>query len=102
MHMLKSKYQSWMHTHSWDVSIKLSRLDAQKVLRENPTLKPQLKFILDEAYERARLEASNETGLSEETFPEECPWEVDEIMEMKTAPKMTHTNQRRLGNNCVK
>lgn len=90
MHMLKVKYQPLMHTHSWDISIKLSRLDAQKTLNENPSLKSQLDEILRDAYERARLEASKETGLPDNTFPKDCPWSIDEAMGIETKPKMKH------------
>jgi len=39
MHMLKVKYQPHMHSRSWDLSIKNSRLDVKRTLKENPSLK---------------------------------------------------------------
>ena len=51
-----------------------------KTLKKNPSLKPKLKEIIDDAYYTARLSASQETGLLEDTFPEECPWTIKEIL----------------------
>lgn len=80
MHMLKVKYQPERHTKSWDLSIKNSRHQAKKVLKENPSLKPKLQQSLKDAYFSARLEAAIETGLEERAFPKECPWKIDEIL----------------------
>ncbi len=79
MHMLKVKYQPIMHTASWDASIKGARFKAQKTLSDNPSLKPKLKNILEDAYFTARLKAVIETKLDEKTFPENCPWKLKDI-----------------------
>ena len=87
MHMLKSKYQPKKHTKSWDLSIKNSRFKAESVLKDNPSLKPQLNEILKEAYFAARLDAALETGLKEETFPEECPWKLEDVLQVNQKRK---------------
>lgn len=79
MHMLKVKYQPKKHTISWDLSIKESSHKAQTALSENPSLKPKLKNILEDAYFSARLRAALETKLAEKTFPEKCPWILNDI-----------------------
>lgn len=79
VHMLKSKFQPEKHTRSWDLSMKHSNIKSNNVLKKNPSLKPQLKGILEETYECSILTAEKETGLSEKIFPEECPWELREI-----------------------
>ncbi len=79
LHLLKVKYQPKKHTRSWDLSIKQMSHSAKKTLSENPSLKPKLKEIVDDAYFSARLQASSETGLDENTFPEKCPWSLKEI-----------------------
>lgn len=79
MPKLKVKYQPEMHTGSWDASIKEASFKVQKTLSNNPSLKPKLKEILKEAYFAARLKAVVETRLKEETFPEECPWNLKNI-----------------------
>jgi len=79
MHMLKVKFQPQMHTSSWDRSIKIQSHKSQQTLSENPSLKSKLKDILNDAYFSARLEAMNETGLPDNTFPEKCPWVLKDI-----------------------
>lgn len=80
MHMLKAEYQPEKHTRSWDLSIKNSKFKANKILKENPSLKPTLNEILKDAYFSARLDAALETGLDEKKFPKECPWKNKEIL----------------------
>ncbi len=79
MHMLKIKYQPYMHTRSWDLSIKICQNKFKKILKKNPSLKPLLKEIIYDSYESARLEAAKETGLDENIFPEHCLWSVKDI-----------------------
>lgn len=79
MHMLKVKFQKEKHTKSWDRTIKIASHKAHKTLSENPSLKPKLKEIIEDAYFSARLMAANETNLSEKTFPEKCPWDLKVI-----------------------
>jgi hypothetical protein len=68
-----------MHTASWDASIKEAQFKVKKILERNPSLKPKLKGILQEAYSAARLKAVRDTGLEENTFPEECIWQLKDI-----------------------
>jgi hypothetical protein len=79
MHKLKVKYQPDMHTTSWDHSIKIHQHKAELTLFENPSLKPKLKNIIKEAYFSARLEASNQTRLPANSFPDDCEWNLREI-----------------------
>lgn len=79
MHMLKIKFQKEKHTRSWDLSAKASSLKAQQVLSQNPSLKPKLKQILDEAYSFAVLKAALETDLDESTFPKKAPWSLKDL-----------------------
>jgi hypothetical protein len=83
MHMLKKEFQPEKKTRSWDLSIKNSRIDANTVLKENPSLKHKLPEIFKEAYKKAILGAALETGLEEKVFPKKCPWEIEEILEKK-------------------
>ncbi len=79
MHMLKVEFQPGKHTTSWDISTKVASHKAQKTLLENPSLKPKLKEIVEDAYFSARLDAALETKLDEGTFPEKCPWSLKDI-----------------------
>jgi hypothetical protein len=80
MHKLKVDYQPEKNKgNSWILSIKGASHKANKTLNENPSLKPKLKAILEDAYFSARIKAAVETGLDEKTFPEKCPWSLKEI-----------------------
>lgn len=83
LHLLKIKYQPGKHTKSWDLSVRNSQNEVKILLKENPSLKAQLATILDEAYFTGRLSAIAETGLPEDVFPEECPWDIKKILEKK-------------------
>ena len=79
LHLLKIKYQPEKHTRSWDLSVKNARYHAQKLYRQNPSMKKYLPALFKDAYFTARLKAIDETGLEEEVFPEECFWSIEEI-----------------------
>lgn len=80
MHMLKEKYQNNKASKSWALSIKNSRLKVKRILKDNPSLKPKLDEIIKDAYASARLDAAEETGLPEKTFPKKCEWSTEEIL----------------------
>lgn len=77
MHMLKMEFQSKKQSKSWALSIKESAYKARKTLSENPSLKPKLKEIVEDAYFSARLKAAIETKLDEGTFPKKCSWGLE-------------------------
>ena len=42
--------------------------------------------IINDAYELARGDAADETGLPESDFPETCPWTYTQIVDMEFWP----------------
>lgn len=81
VHLLKIKYQPSRHTRSWDRSIGNAKIEIEKILEDNPSLKREMEMIFNEAYPHARKKASVETELELKTFSEKCPWTMKEIME---------------------
>jgi Domain of unknown function DUF29 len=79
-HLLKWDHQPGRRSRSWAGSIRIQRVHAQRTLKENPSLKPRVPHIIEEAYEIARLEAAEETGIEEDVFPVDCPYDWDAIM----------------------
>jgi hypothetical protein len=67
-------------SRSWATSVKDQRVAFHDLLDDNPGLKHRLDEALTRAYRRARLQASVQTGLAEETFPENCPYTLDDLM----------------------
>jgi Domain of unknown function DUF29 len=81
LHLLKWDRQPSMRSRSWTLTVREQRRRAERQLRKNPGLKSQLDEALEGAYEDARLEAANETGLPLSAFPMRRPFEYAEIME---------------------
>ncbi len=80
LHLLKWDHQP-DRRRSWTLSILEQRRRAQRQLRRSPGLKSQLDDALTAAYEDARVEAANETGLPLRAFPATPPFDYAEIME---------------------
>ncbi len=80
MHLLKWRHQPERRGNSWRATIKEQRRQVQKLLTESPSLRPELASILLDAYEGAVLAAVAETDLDESTFPEVCPFTVEQAL----------------------
>jgi hypothetical protein len=47
----------------------------------SPSLVSLLPQMLPEAYAQARVDAGEETGVTLETFPDHCPWSVEQVID---------------------
>lgn len=81
MHLLKWRYQPERRGSSWVYSIRNGRNAIERLLENNPSLKPQLPALIMIEHRRARKEAAAETGLPLTTFPEQCPFTLEHITE---------------------
>ena len=79
MHLLKWQYQPQRRGTSWQSSINRGRDEIEVLLNESPSLNPQLSTLITDEYRRARKEASIETHLPLTTFPEQCPFTLEQI-----------------------
>lgn len=89
MHLLKCQYQpnKRFTGRSWRKTIATQRVDLDRLLRKNPSLRARLpEFILD-AYPDAVKKAIIETRLDKHTFPSECPWSAAQIMDEEFWPE---------------
>ena len=80
LHLLKWRYQPDYQTRSWRDSIAENRAGVPEALQETPSLRPQLPLLLVECYPPARRKAARQTRLPLVTFPEHCPWTVEQIL----------------------
>ena len=80
MHMLKWHYQPERRGTSWRLTIRNQRTEIRDLLKENPSLSAQLPNELLTNYADARELATDETGLPENTFPDECPFSLEETL----------------------
>ena len=76
MHRLKWEYQPWYRTRSWTLTMKEQQLQAVRLVRQNPSLKPLVHQLFADAFSGARALALIETGLSEGDIPTVCTFDV--------------------------
>lgn len=86
-HLLKWNFQSERKGKSWKFTIKEQRVRIESLLRKNPSLSHEIEEQIEEAYEVALLVAEKETDLNEETFPNTCPFSLEEILNKDFFPE---------------
>ncbi|MBM3553572.1 MAG: DUF29 domain-containing protein [Alphaproteobacteria bacterium] len=59
---------------------KLGEADIKHIAEEVESLGKAEKQILERAFNGTVLEVIAETGFSDKTFPQQCPWMFDELM----------------------
>jgi Domain of unknown function DUF29 len=79
LHLLKWRYQPERRGSSWIESINNGRNAVDRLLADSPSLRPQLSTMVTAEYRRARKDTAKETGLPLLTFPEQCPFTVEQI-----------------------
>lgn len=85
MHLLKWQYQPTPHgrtqPRSWLNTITAQRQKLELLLEDSPSLCREVVERLTYAYPRARLQASRETGLALATFPANCPYTAEQVLD---------------------
>lgn len=80
VHLLKWHYQPALRGRSWQLTIGEQRRRIEKLLRDNPSLRPQLPALLAESYNDATFGAMRETGIPQENFPAACPYRLEDAL----------------------
>ena len=80
MHLLKWQYQPEKRNESWRSTIIEQRICIELLLEDSPSLQPLLIEIFADCYEKARLKASEETGIKLNFFPKESPFTLAETL----------------------
>jgi Domain of unknown function DUF29 len=86
LHLLKIAHQRQRRL-SWLRSIRNGREAIELVLGDSPSLRRELPDCLAWAYPKARRGAAEETGLPLATFPERCPWNLDQLQDDDFLPE---------------
>ena|SRR5438552_18418173 len=86
-HLLKWRHQPAARSRSWSATIDEQRLQIEEVLAESPSLRPMVSAMTSQAYVIARMKAIAETGLSDQAFPEACPFAPDEVLSRGFLPE---------------
>jgi hypothetical protein len=81
-HLLKWQYDPATDPRRlWRVTIRHARREIADDLAENRSLQGYPAERLSLAYRRARLDAADETDLPLTTFPEACPWPIEQVLD---------------------
>ena len=79
-HWLKWEFQPDQRCSSWAGTIREQQMRIEKLLGEMPSLKARMEEYIVKAYPLAVFLASTETKILEEDFPDECPYDQDQIL----------------------
>jgi hypothetical protein len=79
MHVLKWLHQEEMRTPSWRRTISAQRQQLNRLFKSG-ALRKHAESVLTEVYSDAVELAADETELTEETFPAECPWTLEQLL----------------------
>jgi hypothetical protein len=78
-HLLKWRHQPGQRSGSWRGTVELQRQELAELL-ESGVLRNHAGEVLAKAYTNGMRQAVAETGLSESTFPETCPYSLDALL----------------------
>lgn len=87
VHLLKWHYQPERRSKSWRRSMLVARQHIARRLKRNPSLRPRLPFFLIDAYIDAIALAASETELPLHTFPPQCPWRLEKLLDPDFLPE---------------
>lgn len=87
MHLLKWQYQPSKRSGSWRGSIIEHRIRIQDAFEDSPSLKNHYGQIFDKAYKQTRQKAAVETGLDIKTFPTDCPYTEEQVLNSEFLPE---------------
>jgi Domain of unknown function DUF29 len=85
-HLLKWQYQAEHRSRSWRSSIIEQRKQVTRQLKLSPSLKPFLMDAIQEAYPDAVDIAMKETRLPKFTFPNTCPYTLEQLFDDEYYP----------------
>jgi hypothetical protein len=85
-HLLKWKVQPGHRSHSWELTIRVQRVELEELLSENPSLRPRLERDLPKMYQLALADAIIETRLPESDFPSTCPFPLEVLLDPEYLP----------------
>ena len=86
-HLLKWQAQPGLRGLSWQRTLREQRRQVEKLLKESPSLRPQVAELIDAAYPDALTDALDETGLRPQTFPAACPFTPEQVLDPGYVPE---------------
>ncbi|MBS9395657.1 MAG: DUF29 domain-containing protein [Dolichospermum sp. LBC05a] len=87
-HLLKWQHQPENRSNSWLATIREQRTQIKRILADSPSLKSYLEEAFLLSYQDGINLAVKETNLPYETFPENCHYEITQILEPEFLPEL--------------
>lgn len=87
VHLLKYKYQPDKRSTSWRITLLEHRRRLQRDFKISPSLRRYFLETLADCYQGARKLASVETEIVITTFPLECPFTVEQVLDEDFLPE---------------
>jgi hypothetical protein len=87
LHLLKWEYQPSQRCKSWQISINKQRDAVLDILEYSPGLKQFLPELQKKSYKRACSEVALQTGIDKNTFPKDCPYSFEQVMDEEFLPE---------------
>jgi len=85
-HLLKWQYRPELQGSSWQATIREQRRKLKRLIEQNPSLSSYLEEALQEGFEDGLDLAVQETNLPYETFPEACPYSLEQALNDEFVP----------------
>ena len=86
LHLLKWRHRPSLQSRSWRLTIEEQRYRLLDHLADNPSLKSGIDRAIHDAYRLALIEAEKKTGLPRTSFPDACPWTIDQALDQRYWP----------------
>lgn len=80
-HFLKWDYQPDLRSKSWKATIREQRRTIQKLMKQNPSLKPYLEEAIADAYESGLDLVVRETPLDYQDLPKNCTYILEQLFD---------------------
>lgn len=87
LHLLKWQYQPQRRSDSWLDSITDARTQIELAIADSPSLKNYRLEQLEDSYQRARRQAAKQTNLDLSTFPVQCPYPLESVLDEDWLPE---------------
>lgn len=89
VHLLKWQFQPRKRKHGWKDTIDEQRRRLAMVVDDSPSLRSFPAAILSDVYPLAVTVAMRETRLSEKSFPPECPYTIEQVLDPEFYPEVS-------------
>lgn len=85
-HFLKWQFQPSYQSKSWRATIREQRRKIQRLIQQNPSLKPYLPEAITEGYESGLALVIRETPLDYKDLPDICPYTAEQTLDNDFLP----------------